>query len=147
MHHEMIAAGPAAMRAVWAPNSQPEPMIEPAEAQSRPMKPISRRRPVRRGVGAPTGRSVTTVAGAEVFMFASPGFLAATAPRPDRIRGRALALTAEGVRVLQDLQDVGAPVAEAGDLRQGVGVGRPARDPPGPRRPRPPAGAAEVPGV
>ena len=51
MTHEMIAAGPAVASAPWAPKSQPEPMIDPPEAQSRPMKPISRRRP-----GAARGR-------------------------------------------------------------------------------------------
>ena len=66
---EMIAAGPAAMSAFWAPKSQPEPIIEPPEAQSSPMKPISRRRPGRRGVGAPTGRPATAVSDAAVFIF------------------------------------------------------------------------------
>src|SRR5436190_734472 len=36
-------------------------MIEPPEAQSKPMKPISRRRPVRRGAEAPAGRPATAV--------------------------------------------------------------------------------------
>jgi hypothetical protein len=49
MPQEMIAAGPAVASAPCAPNSQPEPMIEPPEAHSRPMKPISRRRPGLRG--------------------------------------------------------------------------------------------------
>jgi hypothetical protein len=52
MTQEMIAAGPAAASAVCAPNSQPEPMIEPVEAHSRPMNAISRRRPLRVGTGA-----------------------------------------------------------------------------------------------
>ncbi|SFF28586.1 hypothetical protein SAMN02787118_105131 [Streptomyces mirabilis] len=42
---EMIAAGPAAARAPWAPNSQPEPMIDPSEAQISPMNPTSHLRP------------------------------------------------------------------------------------------------------
>ena len=42
MTQEMIAAGPAAIRPSWAPNSQPEPMIEPIEAHIRPIRPISR---------------------------------------------------------------------------------------------------------
>lgn len=41
---EMIAAGPAALTAFSAPKSQPEPMIAPTEAQSRPIMPTSRRR-------------------------------------------------------------------------------------------------------
>jgi hypothetical protein len=45
MTHEMIAAGPAAASALCAPKSQPEPLMDPPEAQRRPMKPISRRRP------------------------------------------------------------------------------------------------------
>ena len=53
MTHEMIAAGPAVWSAPCAPNSQPEPMIEPVDAHSSPMKPISRLRlPARRGRGA-----------------------------------------------------------------------------------------------
>ena len=51
---EMTAAGPAEASAPCAPNSQPEPMIEPPDAQSSPMKPISRRRPRRPSVG-PSG--------------------------------------------------------------------------------------------
>src|SRR4051795_9652812 len=47
MTHEMIAAGPAVASAPCAPNSQPEPMIDPPEAHSRPTKPISRLRPGR----------------------------------------------------------------------------------------------------
>src|SRR3954451_12069713 len=42
--HEMIAAGPAAISPSCAPNSQPEPMIEPTEAHIRPIRPISRLR-------------------------------------------------------------------------------------------------------
>ena len=44
MTHEMIAAGPAAIRPSCAPNSQPEPMIEPTEAHIRPIRPTSRLR-------------------------------------------------------------------------------------------------------
>src|SRR4029079_17034491 len=44
MTHEMIAAGPAVARASCAVNSQPDPMIEPTDAHSRPMRPTSRRR-------------------------------------------------------------------------------------------------------
>ena len=86
---EMIAAGPAAMSAFWAPNSQPEPMIEPPEAQSRPMKPISRRRPGRRGAGAPTGRPATAIWDVEVLIFPSRRFAAETAQRRDWFRGGA----------------------------------------------------------
>ncbi len=50
--HEMIAAGPAAISAFWAPKSQPDPMMEPIEAHSRPMRPISRLRDVLRRPGA-----------------------------------------------------------------------------------------------
>lgn len=42
---EMIAAGPATPSAFCAPNSQPDPMIDPSEAQISPTKPISRRKP------------------------------------------------------------------------------------------------------
>src|SRR5436190_15299165 len=42
--HEIIAAGPAAISPLWAPNSQPDPMIEPTEAHIRPISPISRLR-------------------------------------------------------------------------------------------------------
>src|SRR3954454_13642288 len=42
--HEIIAAGPAAISPFCAPNSQPEPMIEPTEAHIRPIRPISRLR-------------------------------------------------------------------------------------------------------
>src|SRR3954464_15679165 len=42
--HEIIAAGPAAISPFCAPNSQPEPMIEPTEAHIRPISPISRLR-------------------------------------------------------------------------------------------------------
>jgi hypothetical protein len=41
MPQETIAAGPAVASAPWAPKSHPEPMIEPPEAHSRPMNPIS----------------------------------------------------------------------------------------------------------
>ncbi len=47
MAQEMIAAGPAAPKAPWAPNNQPDPMIEPSDAQMSPMKPISRLSPGR----------------------------------------------------------------------------------------------------
>ena len=47
IHHEITAAGPAAVSAPWAPNNQPEPMIEPPDAHRRPMNPISRLRPGR----------------------------------------------------------------------------------------------------
>src|SRR5438270_9293832 len=55
--HEMIAAGPAVASAPWAPNNQPEPMIDPSEAQIRPTNPISllspgRARAMEVGVGA-----------------------------------------------------------------------------------------------
>jgi hypothetical protein len=36
---EMIAAGPASWEASSAPNSQPEPMIEPTPANSSPVRP------------------------------------------------------------------------------------------------------------
>ena len=39
MAQEMIAAGPAAAEASSAPKSQPEPMIEPTLANSRPITP------------------------------------------------------------------------------------------------------------
>src|SRR3954447_7066319 len=39
---EMMAAGPAAIRPFCAPNSQPDPMIDPIEAQVSPTRPISR---------------------------------------------------------------------------------------------------------
>src|ERR1700712_3646116 len=48
MIQEMIAAGPAAIRPFWAPNSHPEPMIEPTDAQIRPTLPTSRTRDVER---------------------------------------------------------------------------------------------------
>src|SRR4051812_45445938 len=43
----MIAAGPAIWDAASDPNSQPDPMIEPTDVNSRPTKPMSRfsRRP------------------------------------------------------------------------------------------------------
>ncbi len=40
---DRIADGPASWDAVSAPNSHPEPMIEPTLANSRPMTPMSRR--------------------------------------------------------------------------------------------------------
>ena len=43
MTQEMIAAGPAVASAVFAPNNHPEPMIDPIDAQSSEMSPISRR--------------------------------------------------------------------------------------------------------
>ncbi len=42
--HEMSTAGPATSRASCGANSQPEPMIEPIEAQVRPIRPTSRLR-------------------------------------------------------------------------------------------------------
>src|ERR1019366_3391115 len=39
--HEIREAGPASVAAVSAPNSQPEPMIEPSETNIRPQKPTS----------------------------------------------------------------------------------------------------------
>ncbi len=48
MTQEMMAAGPAAIRPFWAPKSQPDPMIEPTEAQIRPILPTSRTREVER---------------------------------------------------------------------------------------------------
>jgi hypothetical protein len=39
----MIAAGPATSEAPSAPNSQPDPMIDPTEVNIRPTNPISRR--------------------------------------------------------------------------------------------------------
>ena len=44
MSHEMMAAGPAVMSASCAPNSQPDPMIEPIEAHISPTSPTSRSR-------------------------------------------------------------------------------------------------------
>src|SRR6478672_1283871 len=44
MPQEISAAGPAATTAFFAPYSQPDPMIEPAEAQSSPISPTFRRR-------------------------------------------------------------------------------------------------------
>ena len=40
MIHEKIAAGPAIAAAFIAPNSQPEPMIDPTPAKSRPTVPM-----------------------------------------------------------------------------------------------------------
>src|SRR5919108_4332554 len=62
MTHEMIAAGPAVASAPCAPNSQPEPMIEPPEAHRRPMNPISRRSPGCRGADGRTGASMAAMA-------------------------------------------------------------------------------------
>lgn len=42
MPQEMTAAGPAAVTALLAPKSQPEPMIEPTEAHMRPTRPTWR---------------------------------------------------------------------------------------------------------
>ena len=39
---EINTAGPALNRPFCAPNSQPDPMIEPIDAQSRPIRPMSR---------------------------------------------------------------------------------------------------------
>ena len=41
----MIADGPAIEAAVRAPNSHPEPMIEPSDDQSRPRNPTPRSSP------------------------------------------------------------------------------------------------------
>src|SRR6476659_2657108 len=46
MIQEITAAGPAAISPSCAPNSQPEPMIEPTEAHIRPIRPTSRLREV-----------------------------------------------------------------------------------------------------
>src|SRR4051812_25868550 len=48
MTQEMMAAGPAAMSPFWAPNSHPEPMMEPTEAQISPILPTSRTSDVER---------------------------------------------------------------------------------------------------
>ena len=40
MTQEMSTAGPATWRASWGANNQPEPMIEPIEAQVRPTRPM-----------------------------------------------------------------------------------------------------------
>ena len=56
--HEMIAAGPASVAAVSAPNSQPEPMIEPTLAKSSPTTPMSRRIFAALWVGASAARSL-----------------------------------------------------------------------------------------
>ena len=42
MTHERIAAGPASCEASSAPNSQPEPMIEPTPAKRSPVRPMCR---------------------------------------------------------------------------------------------------------
>ena len=39
---EMIAAGPATLEAVSAPSSQPDPIIDPTEANMRPTRPTRR---------------------------------------------------------------------------------------------------------
>ena len=57
MIHEMIAAGPAAISPSCAPNSQPDPMIEPTEAHIKPIRPTSRFREVERRAGAGAGDS------------------------------------------------------------------------------------------
>src|SRR5689334_13860591 len=41
--HNTSAAGPAVCAADNAPKSQPEPMIDPSDAKSRPVRPTSRR--------------------------------------------------------------------------------------------------------
>src|SRR6185312_17092520 len=51
--HDSRAAGPAIFEALSAPNSQPDPMIEPTEVNSSPTTPISRRS---RGAPARTAR-------------------------------------------------------------------------------------------
>ena len=45
MTQEKTTAGPAMTVAVRAPNSHPEPMIDPSEAHMRPRKPTSRFKP------------------------------------------------------------------------------------------------------
>jgi hypothetical protein len=42
MTQEITAAGPAAIRPFCAENNQPDPMIDPVEAQRSPIRPISR---------------------------------------------------------------------------------------------------------
>src|SRR3954470_10681839 len=59
---EMIAAGPEAITASWAPKSQPEPMIEPTEAHIRPISPTSRRSDDERRAGAGAGELCTDIA-------------------------------------------------------------------------------------
>src|SRR3954462_6813863 len=51
MPREMTAAGPAAINPFCAENNQPEPMIDPVEAHSRPIRPISRLSEAGRRVG------------------------------------------------------------------------------------------------
>ena len=55
--HEIIAAGPAAISPSCAPNSQPDPMIEPTDAHIKPIRPTSRFREVERRAGAGAGDS------------------------------------------------------------------------------------------
>jgi hypothetical protein len=43
---ERIAAGPAIVDALSAPNSQPEPMIDPTPAKSSAVRPMCRCRPL-----------------------------------------------------------------------------------------------------
>ena len=58
MAQEKMAAGPAMADAFSAPNSQPEPMIEPTPANRRPTTPMSRRSRVSSDFGPPdAGRS------------------------------------------------------------------------------------------
>jgi hypothetical protein len=75
MTQAMIAAGPAACAAYSAPNSQPEPMIELSDAQTAPMKPISR--------FSPTSAGLVTVAPAEPVSVAmiDSSSLVSTVPR------------------------------------------------------------------
>src|SRR6478672_6503084 len=56
---EMIAAGPATISASLGVNSQPEPMIDPIDAQVRPTSPTSRLRDVVCRAGAPAGAAIT----------------------------------------------------------------------------------------
>src|ERR687885_480176 len=99
MPQEMIADGPAAARASCELNSQPEPMIDPPDAHSSPMKPISRRSP--RGapgseVGAPMvleasaamrDPSTPTTVGHRAFHAALPYWNACLLPVEDALSG------------------------------------------------------------
>src|SRR3954462_3942827 len=85
MTHEMMAAGPAVTRAFCAPKSQPEPMIDPTDAQSRPIRPISRFSETGRRVGC---CSIETDIGH--LPYAAPGRHTATPGplvRPDPLTG------------------------------------------------------------
>src|SRR5436190_2828707 len=52
--HEMRAAGPAKVEAVSAPNSHPDPMMDPTDVKRSPTNPTSRRSRRRLCVGALT---------------------------------------------------------------------------------------------